>query len=114
MPAVLQVAFRWDEDEAAVHAASIDEARHLAARTEFEWKLILRDPATRTSGAVYLFADRAGAQAWLDELHARRGRDIEARIFEVNEEASLITRAPLGQAGAASIPVERLNASNDE
>ena len=114
MPVVLQVAFRWDEDEAAVHAASVDQARHLAARTEFVWKLILRDPATRTSGAVYLFGDRPGAEAWLDELRARRGRDIEARIFEVDEEASLLTRAPLGLGGTASIPVERLNASNDE
>ena len=116
MPVVLQVAFHWDEDEAAVHAQSVEVARHLAARTEFAWKLILRDPASRMSGAVYLLADRAKADAWLAELRARRGDAIQARIFEVDEEASLLTRAPLGPArhGTTSIPIDKLNASNDE
>jgi hypothetical protein len=116
MPLILQVAFPWDEEEETVRAASLAQARELARRTEFVWKIILRDPQSRVSGAVYLFADREKAETWRAELIARRGAAIEARIFEVDEAASLLTRAPLGEAAAAarSLPVERLNASNDE
>ena len=74
---------------------------------------------SRISGAVYLFADREKAQKWRAELLERRGPSIEARIFEVDEEASRLTRAPLEsstQATAASVglPIDQLNASNDE
>jgi hypothetical protein len=116
MAVILQVSFPWDDDERAVHAASLAEARRLANRTEFAWKLILRDPNTKTSGAIYLFEDRREAEAWRVELFARRGHRIEARIFEIDEEASRLTRAPLaaGVAGPPTIPADQLNASNDE
>jgi Putative mono-oxygenase ydhR len=64
----------------------------LSDRKEFLSKLILRDAATKTSGAVYVFANRAAAEKWRDDLRQRRGPDVEARIFEVNEEASKLTR----------------------
>jgi hypothetical protein len=121
MPVILQVAFVWDEDEDRVRAASLEQARELALRDEFEWKLILRDAQNKISGAVYLFADREKAEAWRSELFARRGRDIEARIFEIDEAASRLTRAPLGNQApgqgsraVGSLPVDELNASNDE
>jgi hypothetical protein len=121
MPVILQVAFLWDEDEDRVRAASLEQARELAARDEFEWKLILRDAQSKMSGAIYLFADRQKAEAWRNELFARRGRDIEALIFEIDEAASRLTRAPLdnratgeGSGAAGSLPVDELNASNDE
>jgi hypothetical protein len=118
MSVILQVAFPWDEDEEAVRAASLAQARELAGRSEFVWKIILRDPQARISGAVYLFADRDKAESWRAELLARRGSSVEVRIFEVDEEASRLTRAPLsgGQPvlAAAALTVDRLNASNDE
>jgi len=119
MSVILQVAFPWDEEEAKVRAASLAQARELAKRTEFVWKIILRDPQERISGAVYLFADREKAERWRGELLARRGASIEARIFEIDEEASRLTRAPLGEgpapdAAARALTVDRLNASNDE
>jgi len=118
MPVILQVTFPWDEDESAVRAASLAQARELARRDEFAWKIILRDPQARISGAVYLFADRHRAEAWRAELLARRGPSVEARIFEVDEEASRLTRAPLDMPGAGAtaeaLTIDRLNASNDE
>ncbi len=118
MSVVLQVSFVWDEEEDKVRAASLAQARDLAQRTEFIWKMIIRDPQTRISGAIYLFADRQKAEAWRAELLERRGSSIEARIFEVDEEASRLTRAPLcgeaSSAATAGLPVDRLNASNDE
>jgi hypothetical protein len=86
------VTFPWDAPEDEVHAQSVAQARDLATRGEFLSKLILREAATKTSGAVYVFADRAAAEKWRDDLRRRRGPDVEARIFEVNEEASKLTR----------------------
>jgi hypothetical protein len=89
---VMIVTFPWDAPEDEVHAQTVAQARELASRGEFLSKLILRDAATKTSGAVYVFANRAAAKKWRDELRQRRGPDVEARIFEVNEEASRLTR----------------------
>ncbi|SEB76083.1 Putative mono-oxygenase ydhR [Rhizobiales bacterium GAS188] len=120
MPVILQVSFVWDEDEEAVRAESLAQAQALARRDEFEWKLILRDAQSKISGAIYLFADRQKAEAWRNDLFERRGRDIEARIFEIDEDASRLTRAPIapatghGHAAAESMPIDELNASNDE
>jgi hypothetical protein len=86
------VTFPWDAPEDEVHKQSVAQARELASRGEFLSKLILRDRATKTSGAVYVFADRAAAEKWRDDLRERRGLDVDARIFVINEEASKLTR----------------------
>jgi Putative mono-oxygenase ydhR len=116
MSVILQVSFPWDDDEQSVHAASLAEARRLAARTEFAWKMILRDPDAKISGAIYLFNSRHQAEAWRAELFERRGPGMEARIFEIDEEASRLTRAPLaaGKVEPSAIAIDQLNASNDE
>ena len=89
---VMIVTFSWDAPEDEVFTQSVAQARELASRGEFLSKLILRDAATKTSGAVYVFANRAAAETWRADLRQRRGPDVEARIFEVNEEASKLTR----------------------
>jgi hypothetical protein len=89
---VMIVTFPWDAPEDEVHRESVAQARDLATRGEFLSKLILRDAATKTSGAVYVFADHAAAERWREDIRRRRGADVEARIFEVNEEASRLTR----------------------
>ena len=86
------VTFPWDAPEDEVHRESVAYARDLATRGEFLWKIMLRDPQTKTSGAVYVFADRAAAERWREDIRRRRGPDVDARIFEVNEEASKLTR----------------------
>lgn len=94
---VMIVTFPWDAPEEEVHRGSVAYARELATRGEFLSKLILRDAATKTSGAVYVFADRAAAERWREDIIRRRGGDIEARIFEVNEEASKLTEGRAGK-----------------
>jgi hypothetical protein len=89
---VMIVTFPWDAPEDEVFTQSVAQARDLATRGEFLSKLILRDPATRTSGAVYVFGNRAAAEKWRADLRQRRGPDVEARIFAINEEASKLTR----------------------
>ena len=89
---VMIVTFPWDAPEDEVFTQSVAQARDLAARGDFLSKLILRDPQTKTSGAVYVFANRAAAETWRDDLRRRRGPDVEVCIFEVNEEASKLTQ----------------------
>src|SRR5947209_900773 len=89
---VMIVTFPWDAPEDEVRKQSVAQARELAGRGEFLSKLILRDPQTKTSGAVYVFANRAAAERWREDIRRRRGADVDARIFEVNEEASRLTR----------------------
>ena len=89
---VMVVTFKWDAPEDEVHRESVAYAKGLATRGEFLSKIMLRDAETKTSGAVYIFADRAAAERWRDDIRRRRGSDVEARIFEVNEEASRLTR----------------------
>ena len=88
---VMIVTFKWDAPEEEVHRESVAQMRDIAQRGEFLSKLILRDPQTKTSGAVYVFADRTAAERWREDIRRRRGSDVEARIFEVNEEASKLT-----------------------
>jgi hypothetical protein len=89
---VMIVTFPWNAPEDEVHKQSVAQARDLASRGEFLSKMILRDPATKTSGAVYVFANRAAAEKWREDLRERRGPDVDARIFAINEEASKLTR----------------------
>ncbi|MBV9394395.1 MAG: YdhR family protein [Methylobacteriaceae bacterium] len=89
---VMIVTFPWDAPKEEVHAQSLAQARDLATHGEFLSKLILRDAETKISGAIYVFADRAAAERWREDLRRRRGSNVDARIFEVNEEASKLTR----------------------
>ena len=90
---VMIVTFPWDAPEDEVHRESVAQARELSDRKEFLSKLILRDAATKTSGAVYVFANRAAAEKWRDDIRRRRGPEVEVRIFEVDEEASKLANA---------------------
>ena len=74
-----------------------------------QWKVWLDDPSdAQLSGGIYLFADRATAQAYLDGPIVARMRantalsELQIRSFDVRENMSEITRAPLGLLAAAA------------
>jgi hypothetical protein len=74
-----------------------------------QWKVWLDDPSdAQLSGGIYLFADRATAQAYLDGPIVARMRantalsDLQIRSFDVRENMSEITRAPLGLLATAA------------
>ncbi len=67
-----------------------------------EWKVWLDDPSdAQLSGGIYLFADRAAAQAYLDGpivagMRANKAlQDLTVRVFDVRQNMSALTRAPL-------------------
>ena len=55
-----------------------------------------------TGGGIYLFEDEDSARAYVEEHTARLEgfgvKDIRARVFEVNESLTEMTRGPLGGA----------------
>lgn len=67
-----------------------------------QWKIWLDDPTdAQLSGGIYLFADRDSAEAYVaGPIVARMKantafRDLQVRIFNVRQNMSEITRAPL-------------------
>jgi hypothetical protein len=100
MPTLLQIdvprSGPWGEEMAEAFA---DLARLIADTPGLRWKVWTENEATGESGGIYLFDDEASARAYLDE-HTRRLEGfgitgIRARIFDVNEPLTAITRGPL-------------------
>lgn len=67
-----------------------------------EWKIWLDDPTdAQRSGGIYLFQDRAAAEAYLNGPIVARMKantantELQIRVFDVRENMSQITRAPL-------------------
>ncbi len=64
-----------------------------------KWKIWTENAATGTAGGIYLFADRASADAYLTMHSARLASfgitDIRARLFDINHDLTAITHGPL-------------------
>lgn len=87
----------WGADAAA---AMKDLAESIAAEQGLIWKVWTENEAEGTAGGIYCFSDRDSALAYKDMHAARLGAfgitGIRAKVFDVNEGLSAITRAPLG------------------
>ena len=100
MPYLLQVDFPYqgpwgDEMTAALRGL----AESIADEPGLIWKIWTESPATGEAGGIYLFADRASAEAYL-AMHTARLKSfgitpVNGKIFAVNEALSTIDRAPL-------------------
>ena len=105
MPVVLQITFRQppkdDVDPAAVHAALKMRARRIAHDVPgLLWKIWIARPTANIYGGTYLFESAQAAQAYLDSPipdDIRHNPDFTTQIFEIEEEFSTITRAPLSR-----------------
>ncbi|MBL6749802.1 MAG: YdhR family protein [Nevskia sp.] len=100
MPVILQVNFTpGPGHRAQTRAERLDSARRIAAFPGLRWKAWIGNEATDTAGGIYLFDDDARASAWEEQLRQRLSAagatDVLIRHFEVDEQASAITRAPL-------------------
>lgn len=100
MPTLLQIDFPlsgpWGEEMAEAYA---DLARLISETQGLRWKVWTESRASGESGGIYLFDDEASARSYLEE-HTRRLEGfgvtgIRARVFDVNEPLTAITRGPL-------------------
>jgi hypothetical protein len=78
-----------------------DRARPFLDVGGLQWKIWLDGSDERRAGGIYLFEDRAAAQAYVDGPIVARIKanpdvsELDIRIFDVRRNMSDITRAPL-------------------
>jgi hypothetical protein len=78
-----------------------DRARQFRAVPGLQWKIWLDDADERRAGGIYLFADRAAAEAYTNGPIVARIKanpdvaELEIRIFDVRARMSEITNAPV-------------------
>ena len=76
-----------------------DLAHHLSHTPGMLWKIWTENARTGECGGVYLFTDETAAQRFLEEHLPRFAsvgiKDVRAKIFDINETLSQITRAPI-------------------
>lgn len=100
MTVLLQIDFPfsgpWGEDMAAGMKAL---AASIAGEPGLIWKIWTENREAGEAGGIYLFTDRGSAQAYLEMHRARLVAfgiaTVNAKLFDVNRNLSLIDRAPL-------------------
>lgn len=85
-----------------------DRARQFLQVPGLLWKIWLDGTDERRAGGIYMFEDRAAAEAYVAGPIVTRLRDnqdfseVDIRVFDVRERMSEITRAPLPHRKAAA------------
>jgi hypothetical protein len=86
----------WGEDFAKMAS---DLARHLSKTPGMLWKIWTENSRTGDCGGVYLFIDEPSANDFLKEhlprLDSLGIKNVRAKVLDVNEALSHITRAPI-------------------
>ena len=102
MPTIAQINFAYDVTEEELAERSNPQRAEMFWNVPgLRWKIWLRDAERRESGGIYLFDDRAAAEAYLDGPIAAAVKtmpDTSARsfkLFDVREDVSAVTGAPL-------------------
>ncbi len=78
-----------------------ERARQFLAVDGLQWKAWLDGSDERRAGGIYLFADRKAAEAYVNGPIVARMKanpdvsELDIRIFDVRQNMSEITRAPL-------------------
>ncbi len=107
---IVQINYRRPDMPKAEWEAGYTDARatQFLAVPGLQWKIWLDGDAERRAGGIYLFEDRAAAEAYVNgpivaRLKANQAlSEVDIRIFDVRERMSAITRAPVpGLAQAA-------------
>ncbi|MER2526642.1 MAG: monooxygenase [Candidatus Competibacter denitrificans] len=100
MAKLLQIDFSFPGPFGAEMAGALSGLAHsIAKEPGFIWKIWTEDARAQQAGGIYLFEDEATARAYL-HMHTERLKgfgiaQVNAKIFDINEPLSAITRGPL-------------------
>jgi len=78
-----------------------DRARQFLAVPGLQWKIWLDGDAERRAGGIYLFEDRAAAEAYVNGPIVARMKanpdvtELQIRLFDVRETMTAITHGPI-------------------
>lgn len=100
MSVLLQVDFPYPGPWGAQMSEAMSGlAESIAHEPGLLWKIWTEDEANGEAGGIYLFVDRASADAYLQMHRARLLgfgiAHVNAKLFDVNASLSAIDRAPL-------------------
>jgi actin-related protein len=104
---LLQINVDYAVPTEAYLAASLHAAQPIADMPGLLWKVWIHDDKKRHGGGIYLFESREAVDAYLATplVEAFRNNpvlsNLSIKVFDIGEEASAITRAPLGVAATA-------------
>lgn len=103
----LQVNVDYDIPIEEFKAAMLMAAEPVAQQPGLIWKVWTYDDANKHAGGWYLFESLEAAQAYLDSpvVAAQKSHpamsNFSTKLFDIGEEASAITRAPIDQKAPA-------------
>ncbi len=104
---ILQVNLTFSLPRADLEAAWLQAAQPIADAPGLHWKIWLMNEAEHEAGGIYLFDSEGAAQSYLDgpivsALKASPAVSrISARLFDVLESHTAITRGPVTPAASA-------------
>jgi len=101
MPTLVQFDFPMQGPWGEEMAGAFRELAEMIAETPgLRWKVWTESEVEGLGGGIYLFDDEASARAYVEEHTIRLAgfgiTDVHAKVFDVNEPLSAVTRAPLG------------------
>lgn len=100
-PKILQVNMKFKIPRADLEAAWLPAAQMIGDVPGLLWKVWLMNEAEQATGGIYLFESEAAAQAYLagpivaSLKSSPAVSDISAKLYDVLESHSAVTRAPL-------------------
>jgi hypothetical protein len=106
---ILQLNLKFSISRADLEAAWLGAAQPIADVPGLQWKVWLMNEAEHEAGGIYLFESEAAAQSYLAGpiVAALKSSpaisNISAKLFDVRESHSAITRAPLKQAANIAV-----------
>ena len=101
---ILQINMKFSIPRADLEAAWLPVAQPIADVPGLLWKVWLMNEVEHETGGIYLFESEAAAQAYLAGPIMAAAKDspavsnISAKLFNVMESYTAITRGPLKQA----------------
>jgi len=103
---ILQVNLKFSIPRADLEAAWMGAAQPIADTPGLQWKVWLMNEAENEAGGIYLFDSKQSAHSYMSgpivaALKASPAiTDISAKLFDVLEEHTAVTRGPLGAVAA--------------
>ncbi len=98
---ILQVNLKFSIPRADLEAAWLDVAQPIADSPGLRWKIWMVNEAEDAAAGIYLFEDEAAVQSYLNGpiVAALKSNpvlsDIDAKVFDVLEAHTAITRGPI-------------------
>lgn len=99
MRAIVQINFDYDSSFEALIQGSTTVASKFLEVEGLLWKVWLGNDQEKGAGGIYLFANRANADAYAQSdmvaFLRKQQSNVVVKVFDVLEEPSVITNAPL-------------------